>query len=67
MKKAIPFLFAISMTFMSCDGDSDDVRECGTKVVSDLTRTLFVGPEGGCYYVNSNGNKSYVDRSDCNC
>ena len=24
------------------------------------------GPRGGCYYINSNGNKTYVDRSFCN-
>lgn len=24
------------------------------------------GPRGGCYYINGNGNKSYVDRSLCN-
>ena len=29
-------------------------------------RTLYKGPEGGCYYINSNGNKTYVDRSCCN-
>jgi endonuclease G, mitochondrial len=28
-------------------------------------RQLYVGPRGGCYYINSNGNKSYVDRSFC--
>ncbi len=24
------------------------------------------GPRGGCYYLNSNGNKTYVDRNLCN-
>jgi hypothetical protein len=24
------------------------------------------GPRGGCYYINSHGNKVYVDRSLCN-
>ncbi len=24
------------------------------------------GPRGGCYYINRNGNKTYVDRSMCN-
>jgi hypothetical protein len=23
------------------------------------------GPRGGCYYINRNGNKTYVDRSNC--
>ncbi len=29
-------------------------------------RRYYRGPRGGCYYINSNGNKSYVDRSLCN-
>jgi len=29
-------------------------------------RTYITGPRGGCYYINSNGNKTYVDRSFCN-
>ena len=28
---------------------------------------LITGPKGGCYYINKNGNKTYVDRSECNC
>lgn len=28
-------------------------------------RTYHTGPRGGCYYINSNGNKQYVDRSLC--
>lgn len=30
-------------------------------------RGLITGPKGGCYYINSNGNKTYVDRSYCHC
>ncbi|WP_074406087.1 hypothetical protein [Aquimarina megaterium] len=30
------------------------------------TRTYYRGPRGGCYYINSNGNKTYVARSMCN-
>ena len=29
-------------------------------------RVLIRGPRGGCYYINENGNKVYVDRSLCN-
>lgn len=29
-------------------------------------RRYIRGPRGGCYYINSNGNKIYVDRSLCN-
>jgi len=28
---------------------------------------LYRGPKGGCYYINGNGNKTYVDRGLCNC
>ncbi|WP_370398413.1 hypothetical protein [Tenacibaculum dicentrarchi] len=35
--------------------------ECGTH----NGKTLHTGPKGGCYYINSNGNKTYVDRSEC--
>ena len=30
------------------------------------SRKYYTGPRGGCYYINSNGNKVYVDRSLCN-
>lgn len=28
---------------------------------------LYRGKRGGCYYLNSHGNKQYVDRSYCDC
>lgn len=30
------------------------------------SRYYIRGPRGGCYYINRNGNKTYVDRSMCN-
>jgi hypothetical protein len=30
------------------------------------SRYYIRGPRGGCYYINDNGNKVYVDRSLCN-
>lgn len=30
-------------------------------------KTLYLGSRGGCYYLTSGGNKSYVDRSYCKC
>ncbi|HDZ07080.1 hypothetical protein LCGC14_0166830 [marine sediment metagenome] len=30
------------------------------------SRTYYRGSRGGCYYINSSGNKSYVSRSLCN-
>jgi hypothetical protein len=29
------------------------------------SRKLIRGKRGGCYYINRNGNKTYVDRSLC--
>lgn len=31
-----------------------------------ISRTYYRGSRGGCYYINSNGNKTYVARSMCN-
>lgn len=28
---------------------------------------LHKGIEGGCYYINSSGDKEYVDKVNCNC
>lgn len=57
------------VSFNSCDSSEDeDIEtrtewECGTH----NGNTLYTGPQGGCYYYNSNNNKTYVDRSECNC
>ena len=59
----LTFVLSLSMSTSSCASDDD----CGTKNVSGVQRNLIKGPEGGCYYVNSNGNKTYVDRSECQC
>lgn len=32
---------------------------------SRSARQYIRGPRGGCYYINGNGNKTYVDRSLC--
>lgn len=66
MKKIIVLLIAIScMNFLSCttSDDSIDAVECGFHNGNQL----FKGPRGGCYYYNSNGNKTYVERNECNC
>ena len=58
----------ISLNFNSCETNDDDDEartewECGTY----NGNTLYTGPQGGCYYYNSNDNKTYVDRSECDC
>lgn len=53
----------------SCSSDTESESEqltewkCGTHNGNQL----WTGPRGGCYYYNSNGNKTYVERSKCNC
>lgn len=71
MKNKLLALLVFSFfLFISCEQDSDtsdyETRtewECGTHNGNQL----YTGPQGGCYYYNSNGNKTYVDRSECNC
>jgi hypothetical protein len=29
------------------------------------SHTYITGPRGGCYYINSHGKKTYVDRALC--
>tara|TARA_R110002020_G_scaffold296658_1_gene512317 strand:+ start:111464 stop:112066 length:603 start_codon:yes stop_codon:yes gene_type:complete len=36
------------------------------KRVTRPSKIYHTGPRGGCYYINSKGNKSYVSRSLCN-
>lgn len=59
MKKIILFV----LIFVSCGKNAGD-QKC------DFVNghQLYLGPQGGCYYNNSNGNKEYVDRAMCqNC
>ncbi|WP_159732466.1 hypothetical protein [Sphingobacterium sp. 18053] len=45
---------------------SPSPRRTNTSKSSSSSRNYIRGPRGGCYYINSNGNKTYVDRSMCN-
>lgn len=45
---------------------SAPAKQAKPKRKSRSSRTYYTGPRGGCYYINSNGNKTYVDRSFCN-
>ncbi|WP_405199368.1 hypothetical protein [Christiangramia sp. LLG6405-1] len=63
MKRIITYcLISFSILAVSCSAE-DSRSECGTH----NGKQLNIGPEGGCYYINSNGNKTYVDRSECRC
>lgn len=46
--------------------DSSGKVSTATGYSSNSSRSGYItGPRGGCYYINSNGNKTYVDRSLC--
>lgn len=71
-KRTIILLLLISiLNFTSCESTEDESEivetrtewRCGTH----NGKELWTGPRGGCYYYNSNGNKTYVDRSECDC
>ncbi|RDI07028.1 hypothetical protein DEU42_113128 [Flavobacterium sp. AG291] len=59
MKKILFFLLALII--IACSNSDDST--CGTY----NGKSVYEGPQGGCYYINSSGNKEYVDRSYCNC
>lgn len=45
---------------------SSNTKAGASSAKKSTGRTYIRGPRGGCYYINSNGNKTYVDRSFCN-
>lgn len=57
------FLLAAFVSILACEKDDSTSSNCG----SHNGNQLYKGPEGGCYYINSNGNKTYVEASECNC
>lgn len=57
-------LLLIIITLSACEAEN---APCGYYEVSNELRKLSVGSRGGCYYLTPSGNKSYVDRSNCNC
>jgi len=61
MKKII-LIAVFAIAGLSC-GSDDSGGGCG----SHNGKSLQKGPDGGCYYINSSGNKTYVDRSECKC
>lgn len=53
----------------SLKGKKFDILNSGLEVDATVRmyngKPLLIGPRGGCYYINANGNKTYVDRSFC--
>lgn len=76
MKKCILIYFASLFLILSCDSGDDDTRSSGNNsetTSKEITcgfyngKQLWTGPQRGCYYYNSNQNKTYVDRSEYKC
>jgi len=59
MKKLFLFMFAVVAIFSSISANAENTYR------PKSTHTYITGPRGGCYYINSNGNKTYVDRVLC--
>ncbi|WP_330747025.1 hypothetical protein [Chryseobacterium sp. CP-77] len=59
MKKII-LLTGFFVAVISCSSGGPDSAAC-----SYNGHTLHVGEKGGCYYVNTSGNKEYVDKKYC--
>lgn len=73
--RKLSFIIGLCVFFLSCEKDSDngnsnggngsskDEWVCGTY----NGKTLYTGPRGGCYYYQSDREKTYVDRKHCSC
>lgn len=71
-KKITKLLYSISFLLLLSCTPSDDSGSFNFNPGSGSTpcgtyngKKTYTGPKGGCYYINSNGNKTYVDRSYC--
>lgn len=58
MKKLFLFMFAVVAIFASISANAENTYR------PKSNHTYITGPRGGCYYINSNGNKTYVDREN---
>lgn len=59
MKKQFLFVFAVVAIFASISANAENTYR------PKSPHTYITGPRGGCYYINRNGNKTYVDRALC--
>lgn len=71
--RKLKFIFVVLALLLlstsNCTDDSNEIDNNGGDYPCGFYngKQLYTGPKGGCYYYNSNGNKTYVDRSECNC
>jgi hypothetical protein len=63
MKKVLFVLLLFSLSSCEIDNVSNPTLNCGIY----NGKQLILGSKGGCYYINSNNNKTYVERSLCKC
>ncbi len=67
----ITYVFLLITFFASCEKSEDsDSNSNSVELIlcgKHNGNQLFKGPRDGCYYNNSNDNKTYVDRSECTC
>ncbi|SHM86620.1 hypothetical protein [Chitinophaga sp. CF418] len=76
MKKMLLISTLILLCF-SCGKDNTTLEPGGTDNTSGSGgssgcgyhngKPLHLGSSGGCYYINSSGNRTYVTRSECKC
>ena len=59
-------LCLLSTTLLTCSKNSDN-NPSGSNCGNHNGKQLYLGPDGGCYYLSSGGNKEYVERSECTC
>ena len=61
------FVFLLACSTDSVNTNNNGNTSSGVTNCDHNGKTLYEGPQGGCYYINSNGNKTYVDRWECDC
>jgi hypothetical protein len=54
----------VGMVFLGSLGTGSSVNAENT-YRPKTPQKYILGPRGGCYYINENGNKTYVDRDLC--
>ncbi|WP_448698111.1 hypothetical protein ACFGVR_14920 [Mucilaginibacter sp. AW1-3] len=67
MKKILICLLFLATMQFNCSKTSETTPGDSTCGTYKSGQQLYKGPDGGCYYYNSNNNKTYVDRSNCTC
>jgi hypothetical protein len=61
--KLMMMTLMMSFVFLSCEKENSEPTNCG----SYNGKPTYKGPQGVCYYINSNNNKTYVDGQYCPC